>query len=122
MKVANLIGCALLASCAPDSAPTGPRPDRHEELVLETIPYQALGGTRVTFIRDDKGKQGVISLDGAAHTGAITYSVFGTWVAESPTSRKLAYAGFTPQSNHERLIDIYIRDWDAATTGNMSSY
>ena len=116
MRIANLIGCALLASCGADSGGvTGPPPDRHEELVLETIPYQALGGTRVTFRRDDQQKQGVISLDGGAQSGAITYSVFGTWVAQSPTSGKLAYAGFTPQGNNERAVDIYIRDWDAAT-------
>jgi Tol biopolymer transport system component len=83
-------------------------------LVLESIPYPALDGTRVTFNRDDHQKRGVISLDAAAQTGAITHSVFGTWVARSP-SGKLAYAGYTPQGNHDRSIDIYIRDWDAAT-------
>jgi Tol biopolymer transport system component len=57
----------------------------------------------------------VISLDGVARTGRITYSPFGTWVTQSPTSGKLAYAGYTPQSNHERAMDIYIRDWDAGT-------
>jgi hypothetical protein len=116
MRIANLIGCALLVACGSDSSgPTGPPPDRHEELVLETVPYAALGGTRVTFNRDDHQKQGVISLDGAAQTGAITHSVFGPWVARSPTSGKLAYAGYTPQENQARSIDIYIREWDAAT-------
>lgn len=116
MRIANLIGCALLASCGPDSGgPTAPPPDNHEQMILETIPYDALGGTRVTFSRDDHSKQGMISLDGASRTGAITSSVFGTWVSESPTSGKLAYAGFTPQGNDVRSIDIYIRDWDAAT-------
>lgn len=116
MKIGKIIGCALLASCGPDSGGlTGPPPDRHEEMVLETIPYAALGATRVTFSRGDEEKRGVISLNGASGIGEITYSVFGLWVAESPTSRKLAYAGFTAANNHDRLIDIYIRDWDAAT-------
>ena len=116
MKIANLIGCAFLAACGSDpGGPTGPPPDRHEEMVLENIPYDALGGTRVTFNRDDHAKMGVISLDGASRTGAITYSVFGTLVSESPTSGKLAYAGYTPRSNRDRSVDIYIRDWDAAT-------
>ena len=116
MKIANVVACALLTSCGPDSGgPTGPPPDNHEQMVLESIPYEALGGTRVTFSRDDQGKLGMISLNGASRTGAITYSVFGTWVSESPTSGKLAYAGFTPQGNNVRSIDIYIRDWDAAT-------
>jgi Tol biopolymer transport system component len=116
MRIANLIGCALIASCAPHSdGITAPPPDRHEELVLETIPYQALGGARVTFSRDDQQKRGVISLDGSAQTAAITHSVWGTWIAASPTSTKLAYAGYTAQDNQDRSIDIYIRDWDAAT-------
>jgi len=115
MKIANVVACALLISCGPDSGgPTAPPPDNHEQMILETIPYDALGGTRVTFSRDDHSKQGVISLDGSSRTGAITYSVFGTWVSESPTSGKLAYAGYTPQGNNVRSIDIYIRDWDAA--------
>jgi hypothetical protein len=115
MRIANLIGCALLAACAPSDLPTEPAADHHEELVLETIPYPALGGMRVTFNRDDHSKRGVISVDGAAQTGAITNSVFGTLVARSPATGKLAYAGFTPASNNDRSIDIYIRDWDAAT-------
>jgi hypothetical protein len=116
MKIGNLIGCALLVSCGSDSGGlTGPPPDRHEEMVLETIPYAALGATRVTFRRDEAERHGVISLDGASHTGEITYSPFGFWVAQSPASRKLAYAGYTGASNHDRSIDIYIRDWDAAT-------
>jgi len=115
MRIANLIGCVLFAACAPSDLPTEPAADHHEELVLETIPYPALGGTRVTFNRDDHSKRGVIYVDGAAQTGAITPSVFGLWVARSPASGKLAYAGYTPQGNHERSVDIYIRDWDAAT-------
>lgn len=116
MKIAKLMGCALLASCAPGSSDiSGPPPDHHEDIVLESIPFDALGNTRVTFVRDDAPRHGVISLDGASNTGAITFSVLGTWVAQSPTSGKLAYAGFTPQSNHDRSVDIYIRDWDAAT-------
>jgi Tol biopolymer transport system component len=116
MKIANLMGTVLLASCAPGHSDiTGPPPDQHENMVLETIPFEALGSTRVTFVRGDHSKHGVVSIDGASHTGAITYSVFGTWVAQSPTSDKLAYAGYTAEGNHDRSIDIYLRDWDAPT-------
>src|SRR4029079_13805811 len=92
----------------------GPPPDQHEEMVLETIPYQALGGTRVTFSREaDRQRRGLISLDGDTQIAAITSSVWGTWVAESPTSTKLAYAGWTDQNNHDRSVDIFVRDWEA---------
>jgi len=117
MKIANLIGCAFLAACGSDSGGiAGPPPDQHEEMVLETIPYQALGGTRVTFSReDDRQRRGLISLDGDTQIAAITSSVWGTWVAESPTSTKLAYAGWTDQNNHDRSVDIFVRDWETPT-------
>ncbi len=116
MKIANLIGTVLLAACAPSSGDsTGPEPDQHEQMVLESIPFEALGNLRVTFSRDDHARRGVISIDGASHTGAITFSVYGSWIAQSPTSDKLAYTGYTPPSNRDRSTDIYLRDWDAAT-------
>jgi hypothetical protein len=120
MRIAILIGCALLASCSPDGTTgvPGPLPDHHEEMVLESIPYAALGGTRVIYSRDEqeaRPKRGVISLDADAQTAAITYSVDGTWATESPASAKLVYAGFPPP-DYGRSIEIYVRDWAAATS------
>jgi Tol biopolymer transport system component len=117
MKIANVFGwwSWLVMGCGGDGGGlTEPPPDNHEQMVLESIPYSALGTTKVTFSRDELPKRGVITLDGVSRTGAITYSVFGPWVAMSPTSSALAFLGYTPASNRQRSADIYMRSWEAS--------
>jgi hypothetical protein len=124
MKIARvfLYSSWLLMACGREG--TGPitlPPDNHEDMVLESIPYSAIGSTTLTFSRDEYSgneldKRGVIELDGGAATGSITFSVWGPWVAASPTSRRLTYQGsVVTATGNDRSYDIYIRDWQAET-------
>lgn len=118
MKIATIFSCSsfLLMGCGGDGGRLNePLPDNHEQMVLESIPYSALGATRVTFQRSQDVNRGVISLDGPSATGTISYSVDGPWVAMSPGSTTLAHEGYTPVGNHQRATDIYIRPLDAKT-------
>ncbi|HEX6627669.1 MAG TPA: hypothetical protein VF105_06935 [Gemmatimonadaceae bacterium] len=116
MRISRIISCSgwLLLGCGGgDGGLTGPLPDNHEKLVLESIPYSALRTTRLTFQRYEGENKGLISLDGPSGTGTITYSVDGPWVAMSPTSSALAYLGYSPIGNHQRMTDVYMRALDA---------
>lgn len=112
-----LCGTSLLMACGDSGlGPIQLPPDNHEQMVLESIPYSAIGSTTLTFTRDETDKRGVIELDGGAATGSITFSVWGPWVAASPTSRRLVYQGSNISGDgRQRSYDIYIRDWQAET-------
>jgi Tol biopolymer transport system component len=123
MKFATVLLCgsSLLIGCGDSAGPIQLPPDNHEQMVLETIPYSAIGSTTLTFSREELienqiDKRGVIELDGGAATGSITFSVWGPWVVASPTSRTLAYQGSNVNARgDDRSYDIYIRDWQAET-------
>jgi Tol biopolymer transport system component len=107
--------CVVTASCGSDSPGISEPPDNHEQMVLETIQYDALGSSRLVFKRDEGDKRGIVLLDGSSRTGTITYSpLAGAWVAASPNSERLIYSGGTV-NNQQRSYDIFVRDFDAST-------
>jgi len=109
--------CVLTASCGSDSPDINePPPNNHEQIVLENIPYDALGSSKLVFKRDGGiNKYGIVLLDGASRTGSVTYSpLSGGLVAASPNTGKLAYAGSSPD-NHQRSYDIFVRDFASST-------
>lgn len=113
-------GIVLIVGCSGDSGVLEPPPDNHEQMVLESIPYDALGSTRLTFRRDedDTERRGIVSLDGSSRTSSITYSVWGGFVAASPTSSNLVYEGSAP-NYQEREVDIFVREWAAPSGTQM---
>ena len=120
MKIARALGCGIWLVTACGGGGDGPiEPpeiiDNHDEMVLETIPYDVLGSTRLSFLREENTRRGMVSLDGSFRTASITYSYQGFEAAVSPTTRTLAYMAGTPSANTQRGYDIYIRSWEAST-------
>jgi Tol biopolymer transport system component len=90
--------------------------DHHEDLTVESLPYEAIGANRILFTRESGSKSGVVSVDAVARVTSVSFSPrgalfgFGEDMSVAPGGGRIAYMASAPYDAKERSYDIYVRD------------
>lgn len=105
---------ALLLAAMACGDPMGPTesPDHHESMVIESIPYDAIGHVRIAFRRSSSTGSGVVILDGRTRTATkhLARDIYGLEV--SPDGSRVAYVTLNSGVN-ERPIAVNVSDIDS---------
>jgi hypothetical protein len=118
-RIARVLAPLLATTACGGSDSVGPieEVDHHEDMVIESIPYDAIGQSRIVFRRfssNPPGSAGIVILDGRTHTATkhLAHSVYE--IEASPDGTRVAYLKLTAFGTTQRDIDVNVSDLDAS--------
>lgn len=117
-RIACILAPVLAATACGGSDSVGPtgQPDHHEDMVIESIPYDAIGQSRIVFRRfsaDPPGSGGMVMLDGRTRTATKHFMHGVSAIDVSPDGARVAYIDLTAFGNNQREVDVNVGDLDS---------
>jgi Tol biopolymer transport system component len=117
-RIARVLAILLVATACGGSDAVGPttQPDHHEDMVIESIPYDAIGQSRIMFRRFSNNpptSAGIVTLDGRTRAATKHFMHGVSAIGVSPDGTRVAYIDLTPFNNTQRAVDVNVADMDS---------